>query len=143
MNATSSSKPSLRRRRSSRSRVGAVTVEVALCLPVLLLFLFGAYELGRANMLLHATESAAYEGARIGILPGANNAKIEAACESILRSVGVQDFNVIVEPANLNNATEKVKVRVEVPFQNNTTIGTFFVDDPTFQGECELSREVL
>jgi len=43
-------------------RLGAITAEVAICLPVLFLLTFGCLELAGANMLKHATESAAYEG---------------------------------------------------------------------------------
>ena len=60
---------------NGRRRVGALAVEVAMCLPILLMVLFGCYEVARANMLVHATESAAYEGARVGIIPGCNSRK--------------------------------------------------------------------
>ena len=101
-----------RRRRKSRS--GATTVEMAICLPVLFIFLFGAYELGRANMLLHATESAAYEGARVGILPGATVDKVEEACLEILASVGIDDADVTVTPRVIQQDTPRVIVQIDV-----------------------------
>ena len=58
-----------KKRTNNSNRRGALTVEVAICLPLLLITLFGLYELSRANMIRHAVESAAYEGARSGILP--------------------------------------------------------------------------
>lgn len=124
-------------------RSGALTIEVALCLPILLMVMFASYELAHANMLLHATESAAYEAARVGIIPGATNAKIENSVKGILHSVGVAKFNVRVTPNEITPATESVKVEVTVPFRANTSIPGFFVKDPRFHGQCELSREKL
>ncbi len=124
-------------------RQGATVVEVAIVLPVLFMFLFASYELARANMLQHATESAAYEGARIGIVPGANKDKIEEAVEFVLNSVGATDFKVIVTPKKIDKGTEKVKVRVELSLRKNSTVTKFFVNDPTLVGECELNRETF
>ena len=94
-------------------------------------------------MMLHATESAAYEGARVGIVPGANKTKIEDAVRFVLGSVGVQDFNVIVVPDVIQADTATVEVTVEVPFRNNTSFSGFFVKDPTFRGTTLLTREIV
>lgn len=105
--------------------------------------LFACYELAHANMLLHATESAAYEGARVGIIPGASSDKIEAAVKGVLNSVGINNFDVNVNPKKINTDTKSVQVEVLVPFRSNTSIPPFFVKDPRFRGQCELSRETL
>lgn len=128
---------------NARSRKGSLTVEIAICLPILLMILFASYEMAHANMLLHATESAAYEGARIGIIPGANQQKIEGSIKSILNSVGVHKFDIKVTPEVIKSDTESVKVEVIVPFRTNTSLPPFFVKDPRFRGQCELSRETL
>lgn len=127
----------------SDPRSGALTVEVAICLPVLFLFLFACYELAHANMLIHATESAAYEAARVGIVPGARVEKMEDAAEFVLGSVGVKNFNVIVTPNPISSNSEKVRVEILVPFRGNSSVPRMFFQDPTFRGACELSRETL
>jgi Flp pilus assembly protein TadG len=124
-------------------RRGALTVEVAICLPVLFLFLFGCYEIAHANMLMHATESAAYEAARVGIVPGAKSEKIRNAAQFVLNSVGVNDFTLTITPDPVDRSTEKVKVEIAVPFRGNSSVPRLFVQDPTFRGECELTRETL
>ena len=48
----------------NQHRHGVAAVEFALTVPFLFLFIFATYELGRANMIMHTTEAAAYEGAR-------------------------------------------------------------------------------
>jgi Flp pilus assembly protein TadG len=125
------------------ARTGALTVEMALCLPILLLVLFGCYEIAKANMMLHASEAAAYEGARVGIVPGATPEKIEAAVGGVLRSMGISSFTVDVTPNVISTNTEQIEVEVGVPFLDNTLIAPFFMDDSTFRSRCELSRETL
>ena len=126
----------------NRIRTGALAVEMAICLPLLLMLLFGCYEMSRANMILHATESAAYEGARVGILPGATQEKITLATSQILRTMGISDFEVEVSPAVIQRDTPVVEVTVRVPFAKNTLIPTMFIKDPTFRGVCSLTREL-
>ncbi|MEL7499412.1 MAG: TadE/TadG family type IV pilus assembly protein [Planctomycetota bacterium] len=127
---------------SSKDRCGALSVEVALCLPLLFMLLFGCYEMARANMLLHATESAAYEGARVGIIPGATKEKITAAASQILHSVGISDFTVEVTPSTIERDTPVVEVTVKVPFSKNMALPAMFMKNPTFSGVCKLSREI-
>ena len=122
--------------------MGALTVEMAVCLPILFLVLFTSYEFARANMLKHASESAAYEGARVGIVPGATVQQIEGAVQFVLGTVGVRDFNVIVDPPVIEQDTETVQVTVEVPYEANTTFSGFFLEDPTFRGTTLLTREI-
>ena len=131
------------RKRRNDPRTGGLAIEMALCLPVLVMLLFGCYEMAHANMLIHSTESAAYEGARVGIVPGADSEKIKSAAGSILRSVGINHFTVTVTPDVIRNDTEEVTVEIAVPFKNNTLLPTTYLQDPTFRGSCTLSREVL
>lgn len=130
------------RKLKKRSR-GAVTVEVALCLPVLMTILLGSYELARANMMMHSTESAAYEGARVGIIPGATPEGVRAAVGRVLNSVGVRTFDIDITPAVITNQTVDIEVLVTVPLRENLALPTFFIQDPTFRGACTLKREVL
>lgn len=139
----SSSKPVA----NGSKRSGVVTVEVALCLPVLFLLLFGCLEMASANMLKHATESAAYEGARIGILPGASQAGVEQAVNSILNSVGAEGSSVEVLPrVEIQDAeeVEVIEVVVSVPYADNAWLPPFVIrSNPTFRSSCVLRRETL
>jgi len=128
--------------RIQQKRRGALTVEVALCLPILLMVLFGGYELAHANMILHSTESAAYEGARTGIIPGATPEKIETSVSQLLLAVGIKNFDVVVTPNVIDETTDKISVDVSVPVRENMSFPAFFMKDPTFRGRCELSREI-
>ena len=130
-------------KRYQKRSLGAVTVEVALCLPILMVILIGSYEMARANMMLHSTESAAYEGARVGIIPGATPETVEAAVSRILRTVGVGTFEVQITPEVLTPTTEEIEVFVTVPVRDNLAIPTLFLRNPVFTGSCTLKRELL
>ncbi len=124
-------------------RKGAVAVEFALVLPLLLLALFGFFEISRASMIQHATEASAYEGARAGIIPGATQQEIEDQVGFILNTVGVTDFTVNVEQNRAVDSILKVRVTVNVPFSATTTGNLFFPADASFTGQTELGQETL
>jgi len=125
-------------------RRGAVTVEVAICLPVLFLLLFGCLEIAGATMLKHAGESAAYEGARIGILPGATDAQVQAAVDTILDSIGAQGSSIEILPEVITQETEEIQVIVSIPYAPNAFIAPFVIrNNPTFVSSCTLRREIL
>lgn len=125
-------------------RSGAVTVEVALCLPILFLLLFGCLEMASANMLKHATESAAYEGARVGILPGATPAGVQLAVDHILNTIGAEGSSVEILPQVITQETEEIEVIVSVPYAPNAWIAPFVIrNNPTFTSSCVLRRELL
>ena len=94
-------------------------------------------------MLHHACESAAYEGARVGIVPGANKDKVEDAARFVLNSIGARNADVIVSPSKIKNNTPTVKVTVRIPMNSNTAILPFFTDRAVFEGQCEMNREVF
>lgn len=94
-------------------------------------------------MIQHGTESAAYEAARRGIVPGATQASIEDSARFVLSSIGISEFDVTIDPPVITNTTERVSVEVTVPFRANTNIPAFFLADPRFRAVCELGRETL
>ncbi len=128
---------------SFQFRRGVTTVEVAICLPLLFLFLFASFELASANMLRHACESAAYEGARVGIVPGVTIAKIEDAVGFVMGSVGAANYDVTVTPSTIQANTQKVTVAVEADLRQNSIMSHLFIRNLRLRGSCELTREVL
>ncbi len=122
-------------------RAGATAVEFSLTLPILLLFLFATYELGTGNMMLNTTEAAAYEGARIAIIPGATAADAEAAAQEVLRTAGIDTYTLTVQPQNLDVASETVEVTIDVSYAENSLFVPDFLDGIRFVRTCVLSRE--
>ena len=132
-------------KRSSKSvqqRTGATAVEFAMTLPLLLLMLFGTYELTRANMMFHTAEAAAYEGARLGIVPGATTAECEQAALDMLATSGIKNAEVTVNPGNLDTETETVTVTISLAYRDNTIMFPLFLGrDARVIKTCELVRE--
>lgn len=124
-------------------RKGALTVEFALVLPILLLCLFAFYDISRASMIKHTTQAAAYEGARVGIVPGATEEEIRDQVQFVLNSVGVDEFSVEVEQNRPVGSLLRVRVTVRVPFTATTTGAALFGTDSFFLGETELGQETL
>lgn len=129
-------------RNGAFKRTGALTVEFALILPLLLLCLFAFFEISRASMIRHATEASAYEGARAGIVPGATEAEIRQQVGFVLSSVGVEDFTINVEQNQDVGGSRKVRVSVEVPF-SETLSGGLFGAGHKFNAQTELGEETL
>ncbi|XZE22546.1 TadE family protein [Pirellulaceae bacterium SH449] len=123
------------------NRQGATAVEFAMTAPIAFLLLFGALELGHANMVYHSAEAAAYEGARKGIVPGATAAECISQTDDMLRLCRVRGATVTVTPNNLTPADLNVTVRVEVPYRDNSIVVPFFTRNLVINRECKLSRE--
>jgi Flp pilus assembly protein TadG len=130
-----------RRCGSKARRRGATVVEFALTAPLLFMLLFGALELGHANMIFNVSEAAAYEGAREGIVPGASAAEVRAAAQRILDISNIRGAAIQVNPTNLAVDTDTVRVDITVPYAQNTLMPPFFTRGLTIQQSCELSRE--
>lgn len=85
------------RRFSGRRRLdGSVIVEMAVCLPVMLLLVFGCLELNSSIFLSQTLTSAAHEGALIGSGHGATEADVIDRVEAVLKARNVDEFTLEV-----------------------------------------------
>ena len=129
-------------RRKFNERRGVTAVEMALTLPVLILLIFGAYELCRANMMKHTAEAATYEAARVAIIPGAQTAEVESVCRQVLATAGISRAVIEIDPPNLQTPSDLISVTISVDYGENTTLAPFFMDNRVLVRRCELSREI-
>jgi Flp pilus assembly protein TadG len=87
---------------SGRSQRGAVALEFALVLPVLLLLVFGIIEFGFAYHAWDATQNAAREGARLA-----------AVVDQVDGSGGIKDrATIVAEGASLDTSSARFSVNV-------------------------------
>ena len=75
---------------------GAVLVEFALVLPLLLVLFAGMFDLGLAFQRYQAVTNAAREGARMAVLPGYSTADVESRVRAYLAASGVPGTSTIV-----------------------------------------------
>lgn len=126
----------------SAKRRGALTVEMAIAIPILFLFLFASLEFCGMNNMRHSVDNAAYEAARRGIVPGATTADVVNEATTIMSYMGAQNVTVNVAPNPFDDDTPELTVTVSVPIASNGWVAPFFFrggDD--LVGQCRLLRE--
>src|SRR5690242_16742833 len=105
-------------------RRGAAAVEFAVVASLLFLLVFGIIEIGRAMMVMEMLNSAARNGARVGVLQGTSNTDVTNAVTGALANAGFNGTNTVVQvngqTANVNTALpgDQVTVTVSVPYNN-------------------------
>ncbi|QDU38971.1 TadE-like protein [Maioricimonas rarisocia] len=131
------------RRRAANPRSGATIVEFAITAPVLFLVFFGMIEFARFNMVRHGMDSAVYEGARRGIVPGATEDDVKAKAEEVLGALSMTSVTVTVDPEEITEETTSVTVNVSVPIGSNSWVVPKYFDGVTMSRSCTLKRESL
>ena len=126
--------------RSERSQRGAVAVEFALVLPLLMLLVFGIIDFGRAYYTLNQVISSVREGARFAAVledPMAQQADIRKVVRDFTVPMGGKQIaNNQIEIA-LDQVTGRITVRVrDYPFELITPLAKTFG-----AGELLITRE--
>jgi Flp pilus assembly protein TadG len=143
-------------------RRGAATVEFAVVVPILLLFILGIIEIGRLVMVAQVDTNAAREAARYASQGAANTSTIDTYTRNYLTSAGIngaaagQDSAVTVtveaqangtwaatnDPSTLPSGTP-IKVTVSSNFNQQSWLPTrFFVGNNTqVQGVAIMRKE--
>jgi len=106
-----------------RLRRGATLVEFALVLPVFLLVVFFFFEAWRFMQFQQAVDQAAYEAARVAIVPGATIEEARDQGRAILDSMAAPTATIEITPDPITDATEEVTVTVSLP---HADVGLFF-----------------
>lgn len=127
--------------RRHRRRTGAVTVEFAICAPLLFLTFFASLEFARVNMIRQSVENAVYEGCRRGIVPGATADDVRAAAQGVLDSVLISSAQITVNPSVITDNTAELTVSVQVPINANSWVLPFFFNGKSVSGSITLVRE--
>jgi Flp pilus assembly protein TadG len=118
-----------------------VTVEFAICAPILFLIFMAALEFSRVNMIRQSVENAVYEGSRRGIVPGATADDCRTAAQNVLGSIAVRGATINVAPAVITPDTSQVTVSVAVPINSNSWVAPLFFKDKTLSNSMTLRRE--
>jgi Flp pilus assembly protein TadG len=134
------SSPSHRR---AKRRRGTAIVELAVCLPTLVLLLLASIESCNMLFLDHALHVAAYEGARVASAPNSTSAAALTRCETLLAARGVTGATITIEPSNVAAAPrgQWITVRVEAPCDANSLSPAMFFQGKTLAGQCVMVKE--
>lgn len=110
--------PFNRRRRTSPRRATS-TVEFAIVLPLVVVLLLGAVELGRAIMVQHALQEAAQAGCRVYSVADTTQQDADDMIAAALAEEGITEYSVEYSPedkASIDTQIEPVTVSVTVQF---------------------------
>lgn len=130
-------------RRTSRGndRQGAVVVEFALCAPLFFLVMLAMFEFSWLNVVRHTADNAAYEAARLAMVPGATADEAVAEAQRILSAIGTRDAQVEVTPRTLRTDTTHVTVEVQVPTDRNALLVPRFTGGRQIRSSSTLRTE--
>ncbi len=131
------------RPRGAVERRGAAAVELAICLPLLVLLVMASIEACTMIFLDHSLTIASYEGVRAGINYDGTNADVLARCNSIINSREIQGAQVKISPSNVANVDrgESIAVTVSAPCNLNMVIPPWFYDGRTLQSTITMVKE--
>lgn len=114
----------------STNRRGVAAVELAVCLPVLTLLIFGSIQACEAIYLRHTLVTAAYEGSLELARPDSTTAAVAARIEQVLEMRGVESGAHLIgtggkDVGELGNG-DPVTVQVSAPIAGNLGLTGFF-----------------
>jgi hypothetical protein len=135
-----------RRRNRSLSRRqcrGVAATELAVCMPVIVLIVLATMEACAMMFLQQSLSVAAYEGARVGLAPGATAGDVVQQCRQILDDREVRGATVSVTPSNLPAATEGTWISVEAtaPFSQNSLAGGWLFNASRLTADVQMMKE--
>ncbi len=118
-------------------------VELAMCLPVIMLLVIGTVETCSMIFLKQSLAIAAYEGARTAVIPNATTEQVQAACKQVLTDRKVVDATVTVKPSNIAilKPGDFVDVTVVAPCSANSIVPIRFYRDKSLTSAASLMIE--
>lgn len=133
----------MRRAKKLTDRRGAAAVEFAVCLPVLVLLVFGSIEASSFIFLKQSLNVAAYEGVREASLLTGDNASATAMAENILNARGVNDVAITFptgESADIARGDEVV-VEVSAPTATNSPLVGRYIPNRTLTARIVMVKQ--
>lgn len=100
-------------------RNGSATVELAICLPILVTVVFGAIEGSCLVFLRQTLVQASYEGIKVAVDPEATNADAIAAARQVTNGRDLETVNIEFEPANIENLPRGTQIRITLSAPGN------------------------
>lgn len=122
-------------------RRGATVAEFAIVAPVLLLVMFAMFEFSRMNVIRHTADNAAYEAARMAMVPGATVEDAVAEARRLMSTVGARGVSVNVTPDEIDTSTDEVVVEVTAPMNANAIVVPRFTRDAVIRSRATLRTE--
>jgi Flp pilus assembly protein TadG len=126
-----------------QSNRGAVAVETAVVMPVLVLVVLGTIEVCSMIFLQQSLEIAAYEGARAALVPKSKAGNVTFTTNQLLTARNVSSAAVSVTPANFDTLPYGtiITVSASAPCNANSVVPPMFFSGMTLTGNVEMMKE--
>lgn len=124
-------------------RRGAAIVEVALTLPILVLICLATIDTCRVIFMRQSAKLAAFECARVGIIPGVTRTQLEQLCATFMssRSVSRASVSLSVSDLAMLSKGDLLTVTVTVPANSNALSSSWFYRGRTFSESVSILVE--
>ena len=124
-------------------RKGAVTVELAVCLPVLALLVFGSIEAAGFIFLKQSLQVAAYEGVREAICSDTTDALAVGRARAILDSRVLRDASIRFPAGSVASLArgQQVVIEVSAPTRTNSPLAGQWVANRTLTARVVMLKE--
>jgi len=111
---------------------GAMLIEAAIILPLLLLLILGVIEYGWALLKSQQITNATRQGARIAARPDVTNADIQDTVSALMDSAGISGYELTL-PGDVSSITpgDSLTVTITVPYSSVELAGAPFVPMPS------------
>ena len=108
----------------TQSRRGAAAVEFAVCLPVVLLVVFGSIQAASMLFLRQATIQAAYEGVKVAVVGTGTDDRVREAAQAVLDGRQLTGVTIDIQPGNVDTLEPGtiIEVTVSAPSDENTLV---------------------
>lgn len=135
--------PHHRRINAPAARRGTATVELAVCLPALVLLVFGSMQACDMIYLKHSLMTAAYEGSLEAARPDASDSTVQGRVEQVLELRGVESGSCTItadEPIEVLPVGEEIRFVVRAPVAANLKFPAFFGTPNQLRVRFDCSR---
>lgn len=103
--------------------------------------LLASFEFTRFMYARHSVDQAAYEAARVGIIPGKSSADVVARANQILGSTGIRNSTITVTPSTIDSNTSTVTVKIQSSFADSSWLKPVFLLNSNLYSELTLDHE--
>ncbi len=125
------------------ARHGAALVEFVCCLPMFFAITMGTIEVCRMIYIRQSLKIAAYECARLAIVPDVTLANVQDQCDAILQSRKVKNYTLSASHANLStlHSGDVLTISIRTLARDNAIVGTWFFRDKELNESVSIMAE--
>ena len=132
-----------RRKKTNKNRRGAAIVELAICIPIIALIVYGSIEASSFVFLRQAMVQASYEGIKVAADPDATTENARNAAMQVADARGFEDVTVEFEPSNIEDLERGtvITIIVSAPGNANTAFPFEMFNNRSVSASATMVKE--